>query len=71
MNDVWNYSQMMKNYIIDKYGFKRVSCAKRVDDNALILLCYYENDDKIYRHEFSYKQIILKLRERKFKRICI
>jgi len=67
MTDVWDYSDMMKSYIIDKYGFSKIKAAKRVDDNVLIFLCYYANSDKIYRHEFTYNEIniILKLREHK------
>lgn len=71
MSDVWKYKELMEKYIINKYGFNEIKCAKNIKDNILILLCYYENNPKIYRHQFSFEEInkIIKLRERKLERI--
>lgn len=53
-NDGWKYSDLMKKYLFKIYGFKEIKAARRVDDNVMIFLCTYNNNDtKIYRHSFN------------------
>jgi hypothetical protein len=71
MVDIWKYSDLMKSYTKNKYGFYDIKVAKRVDTNELIFLCYYENSTKIYRHIYTIEDInkLLKFREKKLERI--
>jgi len=71
MFDVWKYNEQIKVYLIKKYGFCDIHCAKRIKDNLLICLCYHVPDGKITRHQFTCDEIneILKLREKKLNKI--
>ena len=71
--DVWKYKDVMKKYVTDKYGFYEIKPAKRISDNVLILLRYYENSNKIYSHSYTYDEIlgiIREYRKMKLERIC-